>query len=178
MLYNVYLHSDSLLWWLCISFCNYTPLFSTQMYIFSFYWQVLDRALDLERSLATQSLQITIQVTKGRLGQPEEGFSFLSFLSVVYVGRWDGITAQTKDPLGTVGCEAHMGKQAADELLTWASHHCLRERRGGMVGGGCSPQDLKDLHVLGALFGLGQDLGFKLLKQLSQSFILRFRDPT
>lgn len=38
--------------------------------------------------------------------------------------------------------------------------------------------DLKDLHVLGALFGLGQDLGFKLLKQLSQCFILRFRNPT
>lgn len=50
-----------------------------------------------------------------------------------------------------------------------------RERkRGGGVGRG-SPQDLKDLHVLGALFGLGQDLGFKLLNQLSQSFILRFR---
>lgn len=62
------------------------------------------------------------------------GIVFIPFLSVAHVGRWDGITAQTKGPLGTVGCEAHMGKQAADELLTWASHHCLGEaewRRGG-----------------------------------------------
>lgn len=35
---------------------------------------------------------------------------------------------KTKDPLGNVGCEAHMGKQAADELLTQASHNGLRER--------------------------------------------------
>lgn len=49
------------------------------------------------------------------------------FPKVVRVGRWDGITAQIQDPLGTVGCEAHMGKQAADELLTRASHHGLPE---------------------------------------------------
>lgn len=42
---------------------------------------------------------------------------------------------KTKDPLGNVGCEAHMGKQAADELLTQASHNGLRmrEREGGGI---------------------------------------------
>lgn len=76
---------------------------------------------------ASASLHAETQVNDSGMQHPEvELFSF-PFLSMAHVGRWDGITAQTKDPLGTVGCEAHMGKQAADELLTWASHHCLRE---------------------------------------------------
>lgn len=63
---------------------------------------------------------ITILNIKGNIGQPEG--------AMVYAGRWDGITAQTKDPQGTVECQAHMGKQAADELLAWASHHDVTER--------------------------------------------------
>lgn len=84
-----------------------------------------DWALDLVNRLCTLSVQIITLASEGRIGQPEEG---LGFFQVVHVGRWDSITAQSWDPLGTVGCEAHMGNQAADELLIWASHCGLKER--------------------------------------------------
>lgn len=84
-----------------------------------------DWTLDLVDRLSALSVQIITLASEGRIGQPEEG---LGLFQVVHVGRWDGITAQSWDPLGTVGCEAHMGNQAADELLIWASHRGLRER--------------------------------------------------
>lgn len=100
-----------------ISLSQYSPFVG-------FFWPVLDWTLDLEDKLAAIFLQIIILASKGSY-RPTRDWGFFQ---EVYVGRWDGITAQTKDPLGTVGCEAHMGKQTADELLTWASHHGLRER--------------------------------------------------
>lgn len=63
----------------------------------------------------------------------------------VHVGRWDGFIAQSRDPLETQGCEAHMGKQSADELLTWAAHHGLGELS--------PPEDLTGLRIHAASAG-------------------------
>lgn len=90
-----------------------------------FYWPDLDEALDLDIRVTTRSMWIiTVRETKRSGGKR---FFFFFFKRSVLADEMVSLH-KTKDPLGNVGCEAHMGKQAADELLTQASHNGLRER--------------------------------------------------